>query len=117
MIKKWMPMGAVLAVLAAPLQAEAKLDKNLGVIFRTAAIGVVGGTLIGLATWPFSQNIRTVFMGSSVGLYVGAVAGVYFNAHRDDARLLLEHTPQARSPYVDLRQVVFVHVQVPVLKF
>ena len=118
---KWKQVAAIafglLIVISSPRPAEAKIHRNLLVIFQAAGIGAIGGTLIGLISVPFSQNVRTVFMGTSVGLYVGAVAGVYFNANRDDARLLLDHTPSAMSPYTDTRQLTLVQVHLPLMKF
>jgi hypothetical protein len=99
--------GAVGATIP---QAHAKVHPNLVTIFRTAGLGVLGGTLIGLISFPFSQDARTIFMGSSVGLYVGAAAGVYFNGHRDDAKVLLDHVPVSGGPYRwegDLAQLQF----------
>ena len=33
---------------------------------------------------PFSQNVRTVFIGTSVGLYLGIVVGLYYVYDRYD---------------------------------
>ena len=34
--------------------------------------------MLGLAALPFNQNVRTVFIGTSLGLYLGIALGFYF---------------------------------------
>ena len=39
--------------------------------------GAGAGTLAGLVTVPFTKDIRTMFIGTSVGLFLGIIAGFY----------------------------------------
>ena len=45
---------------------------------------MIGGTIVGAAIVPFSQNVRTLFLGTSVGLYLGIVVGLYYVFDRYD---------------------------------
>lgn len=44
--------------------------------------GAVAGTGLGLISYPFSGQLRTVLMGSSIGLYLGMAAGGYHAQNR-----------------------------------
>ena len=46
--------------------------------------GAGAGTVVGLATVPFSKEIKTMFIGTSVGLVLGIIAGVYHINNRDN---------------------------------
>ena len=66
-----------------PVHAQA-MDRDVKSVIVAGEYGLVGGTILGLATVPFSQNIRTIFIGSSAGLYLGIAVGFYYITHRDD---------------------------------
>ncbi|MBC7693728.1 MAG: hypothetical protein H7222_18325 [Methylotenera sp.] len=57
---------------------------NFRSVVTIAGYGAVAGTLVGLGTYPFSKSTRAIFIGTSVGLYLGIVAGIYHITHRDD---------------------------------
>lgn len=67
---------AVVAFLATP-PARAALDRDTRTLVRASGYGLLAGTAAGLFMWPLSGQLRTVFLGSSLGLYVGIVVGVY----------------------------------------
>ena len=69
------------------------MDRDVRAVLTTSAYGAVIGAAAGLATWPLSGSSRSVFIGASVGLYLGIVAGVYFITHRDDPQ-----NPMAGEP-------------------
>lgn len=59
--------------------------------------GAIAGTLVGLITLPVSQSGRNVFVGTSVGLYLGMVAGLYHIHHRDDPSNPLRYDASSRE--------------------
>lgn len=65
-------------------QKAQAVHRNVRTVMTTGAYGIVGGTLVGLATVPMSKDFRTMFIGSSVGLYLGIAVGIYYILHRDD---------------------------------
>lgn len=68
-------------LIASPARA---VDRDVRAVLTTSAYGVAGGTLLGLASLPLHRSGRSVFMGTSLGLYLGAIVGFYFIGHRDD---------------------------------
>jgi hypothetical protein len=64
--------------LLAP-QAEA-MSRDARTLIVMGGYGLAGGTLLGLAAYPATGQLRYVFVGSSVGLYLGVAAAVYFIA-------------------------------------
>ena len=60
------------------------VDRDVRAVLTTSAYGVAGGTLLGLASLPLHRSGRSVFMGTSLGLYLGAIVGFYYIGHRDD---------------------------------
>jgi hypothetical protein len=76
-------MGACLmtAVLAVPKPAQA-IDRDVKAVLVASEYGMLGGTVLGLAALPFSQDIRNVFIGTSVGLYLGIAVGIYYVYNR-----------------------------------
>jgi hypothetical protein len=63
--------------------------------------GALAGTLLGLLTLPFSSNARGVFMGSSIGLYLGLAGGTAL-ALNGTPGLTEQFFIQSRPSIVDL---------------
>ena len=73
-------------------------ERDVKAVLITSAYGAVGGTLVGLASLPIHRSGRSVFMGTSLGLYLGAIVGFYYIGHRDDrGNPLTESTPALQS--------------------
>lgn len=64
----------------APSSAQA-MGRNTKTLFKMGAYGVVGGTVLGLATYPFTHKARNIFIGSSIGLYLGLAMGLFYIAN------------------------------------
>lgn len=76
---------AVLLLLSVSLSESAHAwDTDKRTIVTAAEYGLVIGTLAGLLTLPVSGSARSVFVGTSVGLYLGLLVGIYHNGHRHD---------------------------------
>jgi hypothetical protein len=69
-----------------PLEREARaaMDPDTLTVTRDGAWGLLGGTLAGLVALPLGGSVREIFLGSSVGLYLGIVVGIYAITHRDE---------------------------------
>ncbi len=66
-----------------PKRAEA-LDQSVATVITCGEYGLVGGTFLGLASLSFTKKTRSIFLGSSLGLYAGILAGLYYATHMDD---------------------------------
>ena len=62
--------------LAVPARRAQAMDHDVRFVMVTSVYGLAAGTLLGLASLPFTQKARSIFIGSSVGLYVGAAIGM-----------------------------------------
>jgi hypothetical protein len=69
--------------LAVPTPAKA-MDRNVKALLVAGSYGMVGGTLLGALSLPFTQNVRSMFVGTSLGLYLGLAVGVYYVVERDN---------------------------------
>ena len=68
----------------APRQSNA-VSKNVRTVWVTGSYGILVGAGMGLIAWPLTGGgIRTLFMGMSVGLYLGIIIGIYHNQSRND---------------------------------
>ena len=56
--------------------------------------GMVGGTVVGFLTVPATGTLRSAFIGSSVGLYLGVAVGVFYWMERDNPGNPLKRGPQ-----------------------
>jgi hypothetical protein len=84
------------AMGAGSRQAEA-IDRDVKAVMVVSTYGLLGGTVLGLAALPFNQDIRTVFIGSSLGLYLGIAIGIYYVYDRYDQNNPLRMRPGDRS--------------------
>lgn len=73
-------MIALLMAFTLPFGARPShaMDKNVKAILMSGAYGMAAGTVLGLASFPFSGNVRNVFIGTSMGLYIGLAVGLYY---------------------------------------
>src|SRR5262245_35933188 len=71
----------IAAVSATPAHAVTREVRN---VFTTTVYGIGGGTILGLISYPFTRDPKTIFMGSSIGGYLGFAIGIYHISHRDD---------------------------------
>ncbi len=65
---------------ASPAGAEESLNvtgKRVKVVAKSAAYGVVGGLVVGLASQVFEKKTKNIFMFGSLGLYAGILLGIY----------------------------------------
>lgn len=70
--------------LFVPINAYA-LSNDVKAVFTTGAYGAAAGTVLGLAAFPFiDTGVRTIFMGTSAGLALGLVVGIFHVTHKDD---------------------------------
>ncbi len=93
-------------VALAPASSWA-LDRDTGAVLTLGGYGIAGGAVLGLISLPLTQNVRSIFVGTSVGLYLGLLVGFYHVMHRDDpenplhsevaGQILLAEDPHLRS--------------------
>lgn len=80
------------------------IDRDVRSVIVAGGYGILGGTILGLASYPLTRDGRSVFIGSSVGLYLGIIAGIYYVMDRDNpenplrARELTDLPRLASSP-------------------
>jgi hypothetical protein len=60
------------------------MDKGVRTVLIAGMYGAGAGTVLGLAAYPITNNVRSLFMGSSIGLYLGLALGIYLVANPDD---------------------------------
>ena len=60
------------------------MDRDVKSVLVAAAYGIAGGTVLGLVAWPIAQDSRAIFIGSSMGLYLGTAVGFYHIGSRED---------------------------------
>ncbi len=66
---------SILIVTAVPARAE--LARSTKTVIKTSAYGALAGLALGAASYPAHRNLRGIFMGASIGLYLGIAAGAY----------------------------------------
>lgn len=71
---------AILLLMALTLATGSReahaMSRQVRGLLTLGEYGLVGGTIIGLAAYPLTGEGRSIFIGSSVGLYVGLVFGL-----------------------------------------
>jgi len=77
----------------------AAMDKDVKAVIVAGTYGLAAGTLVGFALFPFTKKNRSIFLGSSIGLYLGIAVGLYFIANRYDPNNPL--SPNYDSPNYD----------------
>ena len=80
------------------------LNRDVRAVLITSGYGVAAGTILGLASFPLNQNPRSIFIGSSVGLYLGIAVGVYYIFHRYSPENPLHMQPEPAPPWAPPKQ-------------
>lgn len=81
---------------------EVPLPPKARVMLISVGYGVMGGTLLGIASMAFKGNSRTVVKGASLGLYGGIIFGLYVIFGHQYRYLLEDGTdpaPNERNKY------------------
>jgi hypothetical protein len=68
-----MPMGPAYGAS----KEQPLLSKGTRTVLRTGLYGALAGTAVGVIAFPFTQKVRTVFIGTSSGLYLGLALGLF----------------------------------------
>jgi hypothetical protein len=71
--------------LGTSTQTAYAMDRDVKTLIKAGGYGAIGGALVGLATLPLTRDIRSIFMGSSIGLYLGIAAGVLYIQNRNES--------------------------------
>ena len=104
---------AALLSIAWPATGAQAMSRDVKDVLTLGLYGIVAGTALGLATLPLAKSSRAIFIGSSVGLYLGLATGFYHITHRDDPGnpLRSDGGPRLMPPRA------LAEVTVPVLSF
>jgi hypothetical protein len=88
-------LAALLAVsvLVGALNPVQATDRDVKAVITAGSYGILFGALGGLIAWPISGSERAIFLGASLGLYLGIGAGFYHVAARDDLENPLRASP------------------------
>jgi hypothetical protein len=81
-LRKLLVAFSLTLALAVPRQVMA-LDRDAKSVITGGAYGLLGGTVVGLLSYPLTRDARSIAIGSSVGLYLGIVVGAYNAIDRD----------------------------------
>ncbi len=87
---------SVMLGFAKPARA---IDPDVNTVFTTGLYGVLGGTVLGLASYPFTGTPRSVFIGASIGMYLGAAVGIFHVMNRYDPENPLHQRPPEIPPW------------------
>jgi len=123
------PLGLALSLslamvlgLAVPTRAHAELPRDVKAVLTTSLYGLVGGTVMGVASYPLTGDPKSIFVGSSLGLYLGIGVGIYYILNRDDPNNPLVTPPPPGAIPLEKSEVgtetpPLILVKVPVLRF
>ncbi|MGK5084080.1 hypothetical protein WDW37_12355 [Bdellovibrionota bacterium FG-1] len=116
LVTAWMVVGIFAAgVTVAPLARA--MDPDVQTVLLAGEYGLAGGTILGVASLPMSRDVRTIFIGSSVGLYLGIAVGLYFvfSAEPPEDRFRTSYLNNARSgdPQIEFRRLASVRTPAP----
>ena len=67
----------LLAISLIPRTSQAEMDGRVKAMLTVTTYGVVGGTLLGVASLAFGAKPRAIAIGASLGLYAGLIFGSY----------------------------------------
>ncbi len=93
-----------------PTRAYA-LEHDTRTLLKCGLYGTLGGAATGVLSHALGSNTRSIFVGASVGLYMGLVLGFYYVWDRDPyASLEKEKRPEtdrelANRDFLDSRQL------------
>jgi hypothetical protein len=95
------------------------IDSDTRAVIKTGAYGLLGGAALGAAILPLTDSgARSVFIGASVGLYLGIIVGIYYITHKDDPDVPFR-VSQSGSLQLgeEIEPKVIAKMEVPVLRF
>ncbi len=117
------PLLVVLVLVTALVSATPAraTDRDVKAVMTAGGYGILVGTVAGLIAWPLTGSERAIFMGSSIGLYLGIGAGFYHISNRDEPGNPLRagpstsgaqvqktpFTPRSMRPWVNVALVRF----------
>ncbi len=81
MVLVWVLIGLKSICLSSSAFA---MQRDVKAVLQISALGAAAGTVIGLVSYPLTQDFKTTFAGSSVGLYLGIIIGIYHVTSRTD---------------------------------
>lgn len=97
------------------------MDADTRTVLRDGGWGLLGGTAAGLIALPLTGGgARSVFIGSSVGLYIGLIAGFYHIYTKDDADSPFRAEREELQPWENpspFRVRKVADVEIPILRF
>ena len=64
-------------LFAPPLQAQSVMARKAIVVGKAALYGFGAGMVVGLASQVVKKKAKNIFVGGSLGMYVGIITGVY----------------------------------------
>lgn len=81
-MKRFISLVLLASFLALPAHAKPEeslnvTGKRVKVVAKSAAFGMVGGLVVGLASQVFEKKTKNIFMFGSLGLYAGILLGIY----------------------------------------
>jgi len=121
-------VGLTLGLFAAVSNAHA-MSRDVRTVLRSGMWGAVAGTAVGIVSYAAGSSGRSVFVGSSVGLYFGLILGSYYvwernspaEARRDSApeadRINLAEFQKAERRLPESGKPPLVHVQFAKFEF
>lgn len=84
-----------------PMREARAMSRDVKAVLITGLYGIAAGTALGLISWPMTGSSRAVFIGSSIGMYLGVGTGIYFITHRDDPGNPFAAALRAPNPIVN----------------
>jgi hypothetical protein len=87
------------------------LDRDVKAVLTTSFYGAAVGTVLGLASYPFNGNPRSIAIGTSIGLYLGIIAGFYYIGHREDPGNPLNRRQGANEQFPEPTHAKFLSAQ------
>jgi len=95
--------GLSVSVATKPAYA---MDRDVKTVIKYGGYGILVGTGVGLITWPFTQDLRAVFMGTSIGLYLGIAIGIYQVFNRENPQNPLNQMVSQMVPMQSLASFI-----------
>lgn len=83
------------------------MDRDVRTVLTAGIYGTGAGTILGMATLPFAQKVRGVFIGSSIGMYLGIATGIYIVTNRNNPDNPINQIQQPEEGYSETRLYKF----------
>ncbi len=77
-------LAVVLLGVAGATPSAHAMSRDVRAVLVAGAYGLAGGTALGLVSFPATQSPRSIFIGTSVGLYLGLAAGIVYVLQRQE---------------------------------